>query len=253
MTVRNFAFIRERQTLSAMLASAALAATGVMLGSATAQPTAGAEALPPVITPGTAGAAPSDATILFDGSSLEGWTYTNGRPAEWIIEGDAMVVKPGSGSIVSRAKFNDAQLHLEFATPTDVHGEGQERGNSGMYLQGRYEIQILDSFDNETYANGQCSAVYGQHAPLVNASRGPGQWQTYDVIFRAPKFDAEGKRIAPGTITVLHNGVVTQDHVELKGVTGGNLSPESAEPGPIMLQDHGNRMRFRNIWYRSLE
>jgi hypothetical protein len=209
-------------------------------------------ALPPIVTSGTAKSAPSDAIVLFDGSSLDGWTYTNGKAAEWSIEGDAMVVKPGSGSIVSKAKFNDAQIHLEFATPTKVEGEGQGRGNSGMYLQGRYEVQILDSFENETYGNGQCSAIYGQYEPLVNVSRGPGQWQTFDVIFHAPKFDGDGKKTAPGTVTVFHNGVLTQDHVELQGVTGGSLSPESAEPGPILLQDHNNLTRFRNVWVRRL-
>ncbi|MCL4196889.1 MAG: DUF1080 domain-containing protein [Phycisphaerales bacterium] len=207
---------------------------------------------PPVVTPGRAGSPPSDAVVLFDGTSLDGWTHGGNRAAEWIIEGDAMVVKPGSGSLISRATFGDAQFHLEFATPVEVHGEGQERGNSGLYIQGRYEVQILDSFENETYPDGQCSAIYGQYAPLANASRPPGEWQTYDVIFRAAKFDADGKRLAPATITVLHNGVLTQDCVELKGVTGGALSAESADPGPIMLQDHGNRMRFRTIWVRPL-
>lgn len=221
------------------------------LGSATGRPL-GAGLLPRVVAPGTAGAPPSDAIVLFDGSSLDGWTHGEDRPAEWVIEGDAMVVKPGSGSLMSKATFGDAQIHVEFATPREVHGEGQERGNSGLYLQGRYEVQILDSFENETYPDGQCSAIYGQYAPLVNASRGPGQWQTFDVIFRAARFDDTGKRLAPATVTVLHNGVLTQDRVELKGVTGGSLSAESAAPGPIMLQDHGNRMRFRSIWVRPL-
>lgn len=228
-----------------------LAAAAMCLLSAAGQPAA-TSSVPPIVAPAADAGPPSDAIILFDGQSLAGWVYTNGKPAEWIVEGDAMTVKPGSGSIVSKEKFSDAQIHLEFATPSEVHGNGQERGNSGMYIQGRYELQILDSFQNETYPNGQCSAIYGQYPPLVNASRGPGEWQTYDVIFRAPKFDAEGNKVAPGTMTVFHNGVLTQDHVELKGVTGGSLSAESAEPGPLMLQDHGNRMRFRNIWYRPL-
>lgn len=208
---------------------------------------------PPVITPGTMSSPPSDAVILFDGTNLDGWTHPDGSKADWIVSDGMVTVKPGSGSIISKETFNDAQLHLEFATPTPAHGEGQERGNSGMYIQGRYEIQILDSYDNVTYANGQCSAIYGQYAPLVNASRKPGAWQTYDVIFHAPKFDESGKKIAPGTITVFHNGVLTQDHVELKGPTGGNLSAESPAPGPLMLQDHGNTMRFRNIWFRRLK
>lgn len=242
--------IGRRQTLSAVVFSTTIIATVAALPLRAAVERR--FAAPPVITPGTHSSAPSDAIVLFDGSNLDAWTYTDGRAAQWTIDGDAMVVKPGSGSIMSKPKFNSAQVHLEFATPP-AHGEGQERGNSGMYIQGRYEVQILDSFENETYPNGQCSAIYGQYPPLVNASRGPGQWQTYDVIFRAPKFDENGKKTAPGTITVFHNGVLTHDHVELQGVTGGNLSEESPEPGPLMLQDHGNTMRFRNIWFRTLD
>jgi len=252
MTTKQHLFSGARSATRTALIGMGLFATGLLLQGAVARPAVTVGTLPPVVNAGTATSAPSDAVVLFDGSSLDGWTYFDGKPAQWIIDGTAMTVKPGSGSIVSKEKFNDAQVHLEFATPTPAHGEGQERGNSGMYIQGRYEVQILDSFENETYANGQCSAIYGQYEPLVNASRGPGQWQTYDVIFHAPKFDSAGQKIAPATITVFHNGVLTQDHVELKGVTGGNMSPESAEPGPLMLQDHGNTMRFRNIWFRRL-
>lgn len=244
--------VSQRRALRAVLIGAVFVTVGALLSSARALSDGGAEALPPIVTAGMAGGAPSDAVVLFDGTSVDGWTHTNGGAAQWIIDQGALVVKPGSGSIVSKATFNDAQIHLEFATPREVHGKGQERGNSGMYLQGRYEVQILDSYANETYANGQCSAIYGQYEPLVNASRGPGQWQTYDVIFRAPKFDDDGNKIAPGTVTVLHNGVLTQDHVQLKGVTGGNLSAESDQPGPLMLQDHNNTMRFRNVWFRRL-
>lgn len=250
MTSRRVTRIGHRQIIGAAALSTAV------LAPAAALPLDAAierlVAAPPVITPGTHSSAPSDAIVLFDGSSLDAWTYTDGRAAQWTIDGDAMIVKPGSGSIMSKPKFNSAQVHLEFATPP-AHGEGQERGNSGMYIQGRYEVQILDSFENETYPNGQCSAIYGQYPPLVNASRKPGEWQTYDVIFHAPQFDENGKKVAPGTITVFHNGVLTQDHVELQGVTGGNLSDESPEPGPLMLQDHGNTMRFRNIWFRTLD
>ncbi len=253
MTMQQHLFSGKHNAMRAAVIGMGLLTTGIVLQGASAQLAASARTLPPIIAPGTATSAPSDAVVLFDGSNLDGWTYFDGKPAQWVVDGAAMTVKPGSGSIVSKEKFNDAQVHLEFATPTPALGEGQERGNSGMYIQGRYEVQILDSFENETYANGQCSAIYGQYEPLVNASRGPGQWQTYDVIFRAAKFDSAGKKIAPATITVLHNGVLTQDHVELKGVTGGNMSPESAEPGPLMLQDHGNTMRFRNIWFRRLD
>ena len=252
MRNRRHAFVDGRRAFQASLLAAGVVTTGVLLPSASARRNA-IDVLPAIVTPGMHNAAPSDAVVLFNGKNTDAWTYFDGSACQWIIDGDAMVVKPGSGSIISKEKFNDAQVHLEFATPTPAQGEGQERGNSGMYIQGRYEVQILDSFDNETYANGQCSSIYGQYEPLVNASRKPGEWQSYDVIFHAPKFDESGKKIAPGTITVLHNGVLTQDHVELKGVTGGNLSEESAQPGPLMLQDHGNTMRFRNIWFRPLK
>ncbi len=252
MANRSTSFIGGRRALRAGLVVAGVASASALLPSASAHRNV-ASVLPPIVTPGAPNAAPSDAVVLFNGKDVDSWTYFDGSACQWVIDGDAMVVKPGSGSIVSRKKFSDAQVHLEFATPTPAEGKGQERGNSGMYIQGRYEVQILDSYDNETYANGQCSAIYGQSEPLVNASRKPGEWQTYDVIFHAPKFDASGNKTAPGTITVLHNGVLTQDHVELKGVTGGNLSEESAEPGPLMLQDHGNAMRFRNIWFRPLD
>ncbi|MFG0331661.1 MAG: DUF1080 domain-containing protein [Phycisphaerales bacterium] len=221
----------------------------IALPAALAQPESGH---PAIVKSGNEHHAPSDAIVLFDGSDLSMWRHTDGRDSEWTIEGDAMVVKPGSGSTVSTEKFNDAQIHLEFATPNEVDGSGQGRGNSGMYLQGRYEVQILDSYENETYPDGQCGAIYGQQPPLVNASRGPGEWQSYDVIFRAARFDESGKRVKPATVTVFHNGVLIHDHVELEGPTGGSLSPESNMPGPLYLQDHGNLTRFRNIWIRPL-
>lgn len=252
MTNRRISFIGGRRSLHAVLVVAGVATAGVLLPSASAHRAAD-DVLPRIIKPGTHTSAPSDAVVLFDGKNTDAFTYFDGSACQWVVDGDAMVVKPGSGSIVSKQKFNDAQVHLEFATPIPAEGKGQERGNSGMYIQGRYEVQILDSYDNETYANGQCSSIYGQYEPLVNAARKPGEWQTYDVIFHAPKFDAAGNKTAPGTITVLHNGVLTQDHVQLKGVTGGSLSEESAQPGPLMLQDHGNTMRFRNIWFRLLD
>jgi len=252
MRNRRHAYFGGDRALQVALAVAGLVTTGVLLPSASAHRNV-VGVLPPIVTPGAHNSAPSDAVVLFNGQDVDSWTYFDGSACQWVIDGDTMVVKPGSGSIVSKKKFSDAQVHLEFATPTPAEGNGQERGNSGVYIQGRYEVQILDSFDNETYANGQCGSIYGQYEPLVNASRKPGEWQTYDVIFHAPKFDASGNKTAPGTITVLHNGVLTQDHVELKGVTGGNLSEESAEPGPLMLQDHGNTMRFRNIWFRPLD
>jgi hypothetical protein len=208
--------------------------------------------LPVVIDPGAPGKAPADALVLIGGPDLSAWQTSDGKSsAGWVCK-DGVATVNSTGSIKTNEFFTDVQLHVEFATPEHVEGEGQERGNSGVYLMGRYEVQILDSFNNETYPDGQCGAIYKQHAPLVNASRAPGQWQTYDIVFHAPHFDAAGKKTSPGDVTVIHNGILIQDHAELKGVTGGNLSPESAEPGPIMLQDHGNPMRFRNVWVRKL-
>lgn len=213
---------------------------------------------PPVVTPPPAGLAvpaPSDAVVLFDGKDLSKWrVYEKGTPAGWRIEGDAMVVVPGSGTIESTEKFGDVQLHLEFATPSTVEGHSQERGNSGVFLMSRYEIQILDSFENITYPDGQAGAIYGQFPPLVNASRKPGEWQTYDIVFTAPRFD--GAAVAsPARVTVLHNGILVQDNQALIGATKhrvvGTYEPH-ADAEPVLLQDHGNPMRFRSIWARRL-
>lgn len=208
--------------------------------------------LPTVVDPGSATKPPADATVLIGGADLSGWRNSDGKTsAAWIYKEGVATVN-GTGSIMTREHFGDVQLHVEFATPEKVEGHGQERGNSGIYLMGRYELQVLDSYDNETYPDGQCGAIYKQHPPLVNASRGPGQWQTYDIVFHAPRFDASGKKMSSGDITVLQNGVLIQDHAEFSGVTGGNIGPESAEQGPLLLQDHGNPMRFRNVWVRKL-
>ncbi len=208
------------------------------------------EDLPPVVAPDPV---PSDAIVLFDGTSLEHWQHADGSPASWIVEDGAMTVKPGSGSIHTVPVLQSAQLHIEFATPAEVQGEGQGRGNSGVYLQRRYEVQVLDSYENQTYADGQCGAIYKQYPPLVNASRGPGEWQTYDIIFTAAEFDDAGSKTSPARVTVIHNGVLIQHDRPLKGVTGASRFGESSEPGPILLQDHGNPVRYRNIWYRPLE
>ena len=209
-------------------------------------------------TPGTndaPGKAPSDATFLFDGSSLEGWESkrNDNPPAAWKVEDGYMEVVRGTGSIRSKAKFGDVQLHVEWATPSEVKGSSQGRGNSGVFLHDRYEVQVLDSFENKTYFNGQASAIYGQYAPQVNASRGPGKWQTYDIVFRAAKYDEMGKQTEPGGFTVLHNGVLVQDHVINK--RAGRNGPKDGKPvmGPLHLQDHGNPVRYRNIWFRSIE
>jgi len=158
----------------------------------------------------------------------------------------------GTGGLVSKEEFGDCQLHVEWAAPARVEGEGQGRGNSGVYLQGRYEIQVLDSYENKTYPDGQAGAFYGHRAPLVNASRKPGEWQTYDIIFHAPKVAADGKREA-GSFTVLHNGVLVQDHVPIPGEATTAAMYQGLTPkGPLVLQDHGNPVRYRNIWIRPL-
>lgn len=215
---------------------------------------------PRIVSPGriaavTPVAPPSDAVVLFDGTSLDSWRGESDEPAVWHVDGQpgaAMTIKPGGGGIFSKMTYADAQIHVEFATPSEPKGEGQERGNSGVYIQGRYEVQVLDSFKNSTYPNGQCGAIYAQHAPLVNASRGPGEWQTYDIIFRAAKFDDAGKRIAPARLTVIHNGVLIQDHAEASGETTAAPMKEGSGDGPLFLQDHGNAVRYRNIWIRRL-
>jgi hypothetical protein len=166
-----------------------------------------------------------------------------------------MEVVAGTGDIATARGFGDVQLHIEWATPTPPHGESQERGNSGVFLMGRYEVQVLDSYNNKTYPDGQASALYGQYPPLVNASRPPGEWQSYDIVFRRPRFDAQGKLLKPARVTVFHNGVLVQDDVELTGPTAHQRRPPyEAHPErlPIKLQDHGNPIRFRNIWLREL-
>ncbi|MEO5802774.1 MAG: DUF1080 domain-containing protein [Verrucomicrobiota bacterium] len=206
---------------------------------------------PKIINPGPP---PSDAIILFDGKSISKWESAESGEAKWKIKDGAMTVN-GTGSIRTKEGFGDCQLHVEWASPIDVEGEGQGRGNSGIYFQGRYEIQVLDSYENKTYFHGQAGSLYKQHAPLVNAARRPGQWQTYDIIFHAPRFAGDGKLISPGRVTVLHNGVLIQDNVEILGTTSHVGAPKY-EPHPIkqplQLQDHKNPVRYRNIWIRPL-
>jgi hypothetical protein len=209
-----------------------------------------AEPEPPIVTPGTNGSPPSDAIVLFDGKDLSAWKGVDGGPARWKIEDGALVMN--GGNILTKEEFGDVQLHIEWATPTKIEGEGQGRGNSGVYLQGRYEIQVLDSYENKTNPRGQAGAFYGHNAPLVNASRKPGEWQTYDIIFRAPKSGPDGK-VIPGSFTVLHNGVLVQDHIPVKGeATAAAQFSGVALKGPLLLQDHSNPVRFRNIWVRKL-
>jgi hypothetical protein len=215
--------------------------------------------VPPIVTPGPAGppvAPPSDAIVLFDGTDLSAWRGRNDSPAPWLVEDGAFEVVPRSGGIQTAQSFGDVQLHIEWRAPTPAVGEGQGRGNSGVFFGGgRYEVQVLDSYDNRTYADGQAAALYGQHPPLVNASRPPGEWQTYDIVFRGPRFDAQGAVTRPARVTVIHNGVLVQDNTELTGPTVHQQRPPyeaHAERLPLSLQDHGDRVRFRNIWVREL-
>ncbi|MCK4874096.1 MAG: DUF1080 domain-containing protein [Phycisphaerales bacterium] len=208
---------------------------------------------PAVVAPGGGAQPPADAIVLFDGTGLSGWRTMAGGEAGWIVQDGAMIVKPGSGGIVSELTFGGAQVHVEFAAPATPVGEGQARGNSGVYLQARYEVQVLDSYENDTYPDGQCGAVYSQYPPLVNACRLPGEWQAYDIIFHPPVFDEDGKKTTPGTMTVLHNGVLIQDHVELLGRTTASAQDEGPSDGPLYLQDHGSPVRYRNIWVRPLD
>jgi hypothetical protein len=202
----------------------------------------------PEIINASPGRPPSDAIVLFDGTNLAAW---NGG---WKIEGDAVTVVPGTGNLVTKRSFGDVQLHLEWRTPSVVEGESQERGNSGVFLMERYEVQVLDSYENRTYSNGQAGSVYKQHIPLVNASRPPGTWQSYDIIFMAPRFNADGSLATKATVTVLHNGVLIQNHVEIQGTTEyiGEPHYEAHGPAPLMLQDHSNPVSYRNIWIREL-
>ncbi|HZS70658.1 MAG TPA: DUF1080 domain-containing protein [Candidatus Acidoferrum sp.] len=217
--------------------------------------------VPPVVTPGTAstqekpGRAPSDAVVLFDGKDLSKWEHKDGSAAKWKVEKGYAQIVPKTGYIYTKQAFGDCQLHVEFSEPLPAVGESQERGNSGVFLMGLYEIQVLDSYQNRTYADGQAAAVYGQYPPLVNASRPPGEWQSYDIIWHGPRFDASGKLLRAARVTVLHNGVLVQDNVELSGPTEhGERPPYKAHPEklPLALQDHNTPTRFRNIWIREL-
>jgi hypothetical protein len=213
---------------------------------------------PPVVKPGPAGAAvapPSDAIVLFDGKDLSKWR-SNGGPARWKVENGYVEVAAGTGAIETAEGFGDVQLHVEWMTPNPPKGSDQDRGNSGVFLMGRYEVQVLDSYGNVTYPDGQASAIYGQYPPLVNASRAPGEWQMYDIVFHRPRFAADGTLQRPATFTVFHNGLLVQDHVTLTGPTAHQRRPPyAAHPDrlPLSLQDHEHPVRYRNIWLRDLE
>jgi hypothetical protein len=213
---------------------------------------------PTVVDPGAGSlpvSAPADATILLGKGDLSAWG-SGGKEARWANIDGAMEARPGSGDISSRESFGDMQLHVEFRTPPEVKGSSQGRGNSGVFLMGRYEVQVLDSYQNPTYPDGQCAAFYGQWPPLVNACRGPGEWQSYDIFFTAPRFAAHGPLLSAARATVIHNGVLVHNDREFLGPTSHRSKPsysKHAEKAPIKLQDHGNPIRFRNIWVRPLD
>ncbi len=215
--------------------------------------------LPPVVTPGPAGPPappPSDAVVLFDGRDLAQWTDAKGQPAKWKVENGYVEIVPDTGSIRTVKGFGDCQLHVEWMAPSPPRGEGQDRGNSGVFLMDTYELQVLDSYDNKTYADGTAAAIYGQYPPLVNACRPPGEWQTYDIVFHRPRFDQDGKVTAPARMTVFHNGILVHDDDVLTGPTAHKARPPykmHADRLPLSLQDHGHPVRYRNIWLRELE
>lgn len=214
---------------------------------------------PVVVTPGKAfsqlASAPADAVVLFDGKDFSKWQGEKGE-VKWKIE-DGYAETTRTGRIRTKDEFGDFQLHLEFATPAKVEGSGQGRGNNGVNIYGKYEIQVLDSYQNETYADGGASAIYGQTPPMVNASKPPGEWQTYDIIFEGPRWDASGKLLKKAYITVLHNGLIVHHRRELHGDTRyrgvGNYDQPHPAKGFIELYEHGNPVRFRNIWIREIK
>ncbi len=210
---------------------------------------------PKVVTPGENNSPPSDAVVLFDGKDLSQWQASSGGAPKWTIKEGAATVR--GGDIRTKESFGpDYQLHVEWAEPEKVTGESQGRGNSGVFLADRYEVQVLDSYQNATYWDGACGSLYKQWPPMVNACRKPGEWQTYDIIFESPRFDDHGKLQKPGYVTVLQNGIVVQNHSELEGSTAWDQAPHY-EPHPlkqpIHLQDHGNPVRYRNIWLREIK
>ncbi len=215
--------------------------------------------MPRVVDPGPAPApapVPSDAIVLFGGKDLSEWTTSKGAPAKWAVRDGYMEVVKDTGSIRTKRGFGDCQLHVEWATPSPAVGEDQDRGNSGVFLMDLYEVQVLDSYNSKTYADGMAAAIYGQYPPLVNASRRPGEWQTYDIFFHAPRFDPAGTLTSPARMTVVHNGVLVQDNEELTGPTAHKARPPykaHADKLPISLQDHGHPVRYRNIWIRELQ
>ena len=226
---------------------------------------------PKVVTPAKSSAPPSDAIILFDGTDFLKWQHENTKnPVQWTLNKDkSMTVKPGKGGIETIEEHGSIQFHIEWKTPTVIKGKGQGRGNSGIFFQRRYEVQVLDSYNNRTYSNGQASSIYKQHIPLVNSTRKPGEWQVYDIIFNEPKFNSEGQKIKSGSFTIFLNGVLVQNNVEILGTTeyigvpkngrddmpgdrGSDYESPEYSRRTLTLQDHGDLVSFRNIWMRKL-
>ncbi len=214
------------------------------------------EPQPPVVEPAPLSSEPpADAIILFDGTSLDNWVSVDGSEAEWDLGDDHMTVRPGTGDIITRQEFNDIQLHVEWRAPEEIDGEGQGRGNSGIFLQNRYEVQVLDNWENPTYSNGMAGSIYKQHIPLANPAKRPGEWQRFDIFFKSPVFDDDGNVEEPARFTVMLNGILVQNNVEVFGPTV-YIGPPEYEPhgaAGILLQDHGDYVSFRNIWVRELD
>ncbi|MFH5885403.1 DUF1080 domain-containing protein [Halalkalibaculum sp. DA3122] len=215
------------------------------------------EPVPEKVEPGSSyGDPPSDAIVLFDGSDFSQWQHPDGSEVQWTLNDGAMTVKPGTGGIETKQDFGSVQLHIEWRAPEPEGGTGQDRGNSGVFLQDRYEVQVLDSYNNETYSNGMAGSIYKQHIPAVNAAKAPGEWQTYDIVFEAPVFNDDGTVAQPAYLTVFWNGIMIHHKAELKGPTVyiGHPEYEAYEGGaPISLQDHSHEVSFRNIWLRELD
>ncbi|MDF1697779.1 MAG: DUF1080 domain-containing protein [Saprospiraceae bacterium] len=210
---------------------------------------------PEVVTPGNSNALPpSDAIVLFNGTNATQWKHEDGSAVEWKISNGELTVEPGKGQIETIEKFGDCQLHIEWRSPIEPNRKGQDKGNSGIFFQGKYEVQVLNSYQNRTYSNGQAGSIYKQHPPLVNAMKPAGEWNVYDIIFHAPKFDHKGEITQHGSLTVLHNGILVQDHSPILGSTEyiGLPKNDAHGDGPIFLQDHSNKVSYRNIWLRKL-
>lgn len=209
---------------------------------------------PPVVT--LKNQVPSDAIVLFDGTNLDQWVSRNNpeQPADWTVESGVLTVKPKTGDIQTKQVFEDFQLHIEWKSPEVIKGQGQGRGNSGIFLQGLYEIQVLDNDDNPTYVNGQAGSLYKQRPPLVEVRAKEDKWHLYDIVYKAPRFNKDGMLISKGSVTVLHNGILIQNNTQIEGTTEyiGLPKMQAHGAGPVILQDHGDLVNFRNIWIRPL-